>query len=285
MIAEIAKFAEVKEYSPNAVVFKKGEDGAAFYIIAQGEIKIHIEQKIIAVLKEGNIFGELSALSPEPRTADATATKKTILLSLTQNAINHIIDEQIKVTKGIIRILCKRIKNTIDKKTVDLSKSKTEDVSIEKEKITQPDFPDSTPDGNRLTAIEKILILKSVSIFNKLPDNILNDIADISKEQQLAPGQILFNKGDSGTTMYIIIDGEVKVYDGENIIAILGSRKIIGELAALSSESRTASISALKKTRLLKITQESLYEIMWDHSEVAKACMQVLIERLRNLIK
>ncbi len=285
VIAKIAELAELVEYPKDGAIFRKGEPGSAFYIVAEGRVKIHSADKIIAELDEGKIFGELSALSPEVRTADATALDRTLLLRLTQNAIGHIIDEQLDVSKGIIRILCQRIRNTIAAKSAAAQKSPAPPVAAEVAPVPADGAAPDAGEDRELTDIEKILILKSVSIFSKLDDAILKDIAGISKEQRLLPNEVLFRTGDSGTSMFVIVHGEVKVHDGDHVIARLGDRKFMGELAALSSESRTASVTALKKTDLLKITQESLYEIMWDYPEVAKGFIQVLIDRLRSLMR
>ncbi|OGS27665.1 MAG: hypothetical protein A2297_08785 [Elusimicrobia bacterium RIFOXYB2_FULL_48_7] len=133
--------------------------------------------------------------------------------------------------------------------------------------------------------MEKLLVLRTLGIFNGVPDNILHNLSTISNEQFLKAGAALFNKGDSGTSMFIIVKGRVKVHDGDKTIAVLGDREIIGELAALSSETRSASVTALGGTRLLKITQESLYEIMWDQREVAIEFIEILTGRLRDLMK
>ena len=137
---------------------------------------------------------------------------------------------------------------------------------------------------NTLTQIEKVVMLKTAGIFTKTPNNILTVVADYTDEIFLDCGKTLFEKGDVGTTMYIIVSGKVRVHHGGRTIAELGESDLIGELAALSSEPRTASITALSDVRLLSLDQSSLYELMWDQNEVAKGIIQVLIQRLRSLI-
>lgn len=83
--------------------------------------------------------------------------------------------------------------------------------------------------------------------------------------------------------MFVIAHGAVSVHDGESVIAVLGEREIVGEMAVLSSETRSATVTAIKDTLLLRITQEALEELMWGHREVARRLILILVQRLRNL--
>ena len=93
-----------------------------------------------------------------------------------------------------------------------------------------------------MNTIERVLTLKSVEMFGSTPEEILADIAAILDELHHKPGEVIFEKGQVGDSMYIIIEGKVRVYDGERTIAQLGERDIFGELALLDPEPRFASI-------------------------------------------
>jgi len=280
ILAKMANYVQVKKYPANTPVFRKGDEGSTLYIIESGSVKVHVGARIITELKSGDIFGELSALDPEPRTADVTTTADSVILCITHADIYRIINEWIEVAEGIIQILCQRIRKTFAEGT------------IQKKGMVLPEAENAVPEAagrreekTKLTGIEKLLVFRTLGIFNGVPDNILHNLSTISNEQFLKAGAALFNKGDSGTSMFIIVKGRVKVHDGDKTIAVLGDREIIGELAALSSETRSASVTALGGTRLLKITQESLYEIMWDQREVAIEFIEILTGRLRDLMK
>ncbi|MBP7654557.1 cyclic nucleotide-binding domain-containing protein [Candidatus Dependentiae bacterium] len=133
-----------------------------------------------------------------------------------------------------------------------------------------------------LLTIEKVLILKSVDIFTNIPEECLVELATVINEVDIKSGEIIFQKGDIGKSMYIIIEGEVKVHDGDRIFATLSERSVFGELAALDPEPRSATITATKDTFLFKLEQEALYELMSEYIEVARGIIKVLCNRLRK---
>lgn len=132
-----------------------------------------------------------------------------------------------------------------------------------------------------LMILEKVMILKSVSIFESTPEEHLVEMINYIEDVNIKKDEIVFQKGDIGTSMYIIVDGEVKVHDGDTVFAILGDRSIFGELAALDPEPRTASITATKDTYLFKLEQKALYELMSENSDISKGIFHVLCTRLR----
>ena len=133
----------------------------------------------------------------------------------------------------------------------------------------------------RLT-LEKVLILKSVDLFSSVPEESLVNVASILEEVEAEPGEEIIRKGDLGTSMYIIIDGKVRVHmDGQDL-AELGPREVFGELAALDPQPRAASVTALESTQLFKLSRGPLLELMGDHSEVTSGVLKVLCRRMRN---
>ena len=133
-----------------------------------------------------------------------------------------------------------------------------------------------------LLTLEKVMILKSVSIFATTPEELLAEIALSLEDVFLKDGEVVFQKGDLGTSMYIIVDGKVKVHNGDIEFAVLKERDIFGELAALDPEPRMASITAIKDTHLFKLEQEALYNLMSEHSDISRAIFHVLCDRLRH---
>jgi signal-transduction protein with cAMP-binding, CBS, and nucleotidyltransferase domain len=132
-----------------------------------------------------------------------------------------------------------------------------------------------------LSVIEKVLFLKTVSIFAGTPDSTLAEVAKLLEEQELAAGELLFAKGDAGRSMFIIVAGRVRVQDGDRTLNDLGESEIVGEMAVLDSAPRLASVSALEDALLLRLEQDALYELMSEHVDVARGIIQVLSGHLR----
>ncbi|CAN5874916.1 hypothetical protein BH10CHL1_BH10CHL1_38210 [soil metagenome] len=132
-----------------------------------------------------------------------------------------------------------------------------------------------------LLTIEKVMILKTVDIFAATPDEILVDIAALLKELRVPAGALIFEKGEQGDSMYLIVEGEVEARDGAQVFTRMGERQVFGEMALLDGEPRTASIYATQATHLLRLDQEPFYELMDDRIEVARGIIHVLLQRLR----
>jgi len=136
--------------------------------------------------------------------------------------------------------------------------------------------------GNELLEIEKVIILKSTSLFSETPENILTDIAKIVREERVSEGNAIFRKGDEGNCMYVIYEGMVKIHIEDYRLNTLVNRDFFGELGLLDTNPRSASATAEKDTLLLRIDQDAFYDLMTNRPEVAKGVMRVLCNRIRS---
>jgi CRP-like cAMP-binding protein len=137
------------------------------------------------------------------------------------------------------------------------------------------------PSQDGITQAEKIGILKSVSIFFDTPDEILAKVADLLEEVAVKAGDSVFEKGDLGTSMYIVVSGSVWVHDGDMSINYLYARDVFGEMAALDPEPRSASVTAVDDTHLFQLTRENLHEVMMRAPAIAEGIITILCERVR----
>jgi HEAT repeat protein len=136
-----------------------------------------------------------------------------------------------------------------------------------------------------LTTIERVIILKDVELFAETPDELLAEVAGLLTEVELSPGQPVFAKGDAGDSLYVVVSGRMRVHDGDVTISALSESEVFGEMALLDTETRLASVTATEDTLLLRLDQESFYELMDTRSEVARGIIRVLTARLRERVR
>lgn len=136
-------------------------------------------------------------------------------------------------------------------------------------------------DSKMLSTVERVIVLKSLSMFADTPDEALAELADLLQEEIAQSGDVIVREGETGDSLYIIVDGKVEVVDDNRILNQLGARAVFGELSMLDSSPRTATIRALEETSLLRLDQTSFYEIMSDYVEVAMGTIQLLTRNLR----
>lgn len=133
-----------------------------------------------------------------------------------------------------------------------------------------------------ITTVEKVLFLKSIDLFRALPGEELAQIAEIAEEVPVGVGGHVFAEGDAGDAMYIVVEGRVRVHTGQRTLAELGERECFGEMSVLDSESRSASVSAVTETLLLKLGREEFKDILSERPEISLGIMKVLSRRLRE---
>jgi HEAT repeat protein len=141
----------------------------------------------------------------------------------------------------------------------------------------------SSNGSHRMLTIEKVLLLKGVSMFSATSEDTLADVASVLEEVELRPGELVFRKGDPGQSMYIVVSGRVRIFDGAKTINFLGEQEIFGELALLDPEPRSASVEAAEEARLFRLDRDTLFELMTDNVGVVSGIMQVLCRRLRRM--
>jgi len=134
-----------------------------------------------------------------------------------------------------------------------------------------------------LSLIEKVLFLKEVSIFAETPETILANVGSILTELRVNSGETIITKGQPASSLYIIVDGQVRVHDNELTLGELGPGDVFGELALLDTGLRSATVTATQSVRLLRLEQTAFYDLMTDHIEVAQGVIRVLTQQVRTL--
>src|SRR5439155_1195365 len=96
----------------------------------------------------------------------------------------------------------------------------------------------------------------------------------IAEEQPLAAGDQVFAQGEPGDALYLIVEGKVKVHQGNKELVHLGERDVFGEMAVLDSEPRSASVTAVEDAVLLKIGRDDFRDISSSTPGVVGAMAQ-----------
>jgi len=138
------------------------------------------------------------------------------------------------------------------------------------------------PRDQSMLTIEKVLILRNTPIFDSIKEEQLVDVAARAEPIELGAGTTLFERGQAGNAMYVVVEGRIKAHIGEKTLAELGPNDVVGEMAALDPEPRSASVTAIEPALLLRISNQNL-QLLIDHNpDVARGIIKVLCTRLRH---
>jgi len=100
----------------------------------------------------------------------------------------------------------------------------------------------------------------------------------------LQAGEVLFREGDVGDSLYVVVTGRVRMLAGapgaESAIRDLGPGELIGEVALLTGEPRSATIVAVRDTELYRLSADSVELYLFNEAQVARRIMTVLARRL-----
>jgi CRP-like cAMP-binding protein len=96
-----------------------------------------------------------------------------------------------------------------------------------------------------------------------------------------AAEQFVCKKGDSGETMYVVMEGEVEIIDESVLLETAGPGSIVGELALIDDEPRSASVVAKTDCRLVPVDRRRFQYMVQETPFFALAVMKVLADRLR----
>lgn len=133
------------------------------------------------------------------------------------------------------------------------------------------------------STLEKTIILKSVDLFKSIPAENLSRVAQITEEVRCDEGDSIIAEGEYGDSLFIVVNGNVKIHKGEKEITRMGEGSCIGDMALLDGEPRSADVTAVEETTLFKIEQEGFYEVMGSHGDIMEAIIKNLSGRVRNM--
>jgi len=126
-LVEIASICIEEQAEKNTSLFKKGDAGNCIYFIYKGKVSIHDGEHQLAELSENEIFGELSLLDSDSRSASATTASDCILLKIEQEDFYDVIATNTDILKGIMKTLCKRLREQ-DHINVELRKKQGREI-------------------------------------------------------------------------------------------------------------------------------------------------------------
>lgn len=102
-------------YQPGEIIFREGDAGETMFIIQEGEVRIHKrvrdQETTLAVLKDGDFFGEMAIIDKEPRSASATSETESRLIVLSDEIFESQIQTNPKIIMAIVRKMSERLRN------------------------------------------------------------------------------------------------------------------------------------------------------------------------------
>ncbi|MBE3001837.1 Crp/Fnr family transcriptional regulator [Nocardiopsis sp. HNM0947] len=130
-------------------------------------------------------------------------------------------------------------------------------------------------------------VLRKAPLFEALDEEDTAALRSSVSEVRLGRGQTLFNEGDEGDRLYVILSGKVKLtrtaVDGrENLLGVLGPSEMFGELSLFDPRPRTASAVAVTDSVLAGLGHDDLRPFLSSRPHVSLQLLKSLAGRLRR---
>ncbi len=156
--------------------------------------------------------------------------------------------------------------------------------------------------GNRVKATEKFMgfqltregtpslegliekLQKNYDFFSDMDEKEIVWILRMCGRRSFAPGQTIFEKGDTGNCFYLIVFGEVVIQRGKTELARIGEGHCFGEMAVLDEAPRSATAIAQEDTLLFAIERDILVNVLPSLGfKVAANLARQLSKKLRDV--
>lgn|GEM_PF-6814509 len=97
--------------------------------------------------------------------------------------------------------------------------------------------------------------------------------------------EVIFYEGSQGSQIYIILDGKIGIYKEDRVIAELNTGECVGEMGIFSKKPRSATAKALRKTKLLILSENILNKFLYKKVAIKLLLniITILSERIREL--
>jgi CRP-like cAMP-binding protein len=113
--------------------------------------------------------------------------------------------------------------------------------------------------------------------------NLLNLFRNYENVEQYSAGQKIFDEGQPGDVMYVVLEGEVEIMAHDQPVGTVGPGDLLGEMALIDSKPRAATAVALSDCRLAPVNEKRFLFMVQETPFFALHVMRSLVDKLRLL--
>ncbi len=145
--------------------------------------------------------------------------------------------------------------------------------------------------AQQLLAVHKLhdtlTALASADLFQGLDAPALRSLAEEVEWVFLPSGERLIQQGDPADTLYIVLNGRLRVVvrqpDGQDTtVSEIGRGEYVGEMAILTEETRSASVDTIRDSNLIKVSKTAFNRFKEQYPHILEEIIQLLIRRIRR---
>jgi CRP-like cAMP-binding protein len=223
------------------VLFREGDAGNEMFVVIDGEFELTSRGNTIATMTKGDMVGELAMLGSGPRRATLTAKTDATVTPVDRARFAYLIRFAPTFALTVLRSLRELLANVL---------ASEEPHAVESIEESGPG------DAPHLTS------------------------SDESAIRSVAAGDVIFNVGDPGNAMFVVVEGEVVVVEGDGSETRVRPGEVFGELALVNHHPRHTKASAVTDSRIVPVDVLRFTEAVQNNPNFAIEVMRSMVQRI-----
>jgi NTE family protein/lysophospholipid hydrolase len=233
------------------VLVRPGDTNRNLYLVQSGGLRVRgdtpqSESRVLFHVQPGETVGEIGLVSDDRASTTVDAVGETNVLVLPREAFDRFSDAYPDAALHVVHALSRRLQSY------------------------------------RLS-----IALHLGHLFDSLAPEVARDLESELEMFTLYSGEVLFRQGDPGDYLCLIINGRVRVLTRgdrgqDKVVAELGPGEIVGEMAVVTSDVRSATVVAVRDSQLARLTKAAFERLLMKHPMWA---VQLVSHKLAQRLK
>ena len=289
-IFRLTQAAREEIHDVGSLIFGHRTQGRDLYVLERGEITVQRTTSYgtfaLGVVEPGDFFGEAGYISAQERNSDALAATPSQVFRLEAQVLDALVEGSpeigVQLYWSLWHSLARKLRATNNQlKTFFSAESMPENfLRLRKQ-------PAGAAAAVKVEPSDKIRLFREQGLSRRE----LMTLATFSHEKRFAAGASLFQEGDEGWEMYIILEGRVMISKyipgaGEEALAILERGDFFGEMSLIDGEPRSADARAhAGPLTVLALDQGTVREVLAMDPHAALEFLQLLCRLVANRLR
>jgi CRP-like cAMP-binding protein/Flp pilus assembly protein TadD len=278
-------------HDTGSLIFSHRTQERDLYVLERGEITIQRTTSYgtfaLGVLEPGDFFGESGFITRQERSSDALAAAPSQLFRLDAEALDGLIEASpelgVQIYWTLWHSLARKLRATNDQLQTFFSSESVPENFLRLRKQRSP----ADTAAVEVEPSDKIRLFREQGLSRRE----LITLATFSREKRFAAGASLFQEGDEGSEMYVVLEGRVMISKyipgaGEEALAILQRGDFFGEMSLIDGEPRSADARAHGgPLTVLALDQGTVREVLAMDAHAALEFLQLLCRLIANRLR
>jgi CRP/FNR family transcriptional regulator, cyclic AMP receptor protein len=289
-IFRLTQAAREEIHDAGSLIFGHRAKGRDLYVLERGEIAVQRTTSYgtfaLGVVESGDFFGEASFITGQERSSDALAAAPSQVFRIDSQVLETLIegsaDLGVQVYWTLWHTLARKLRGTNEQLKTFFSSESMPENFLRLRKQTA-----GAAGAVKVEPSDKIRLFREQGLSRRE----LMTLATFSREKRFASGASLFQEGDEGSEMYIILEGRAMISKfipgaGEEALAILERGDFFGEMSLIDGEPRSADARAHGgPLTVLALDQGTVREVLAMDPHAALEFLQLLCRLVANRLR